>query len=741
MRLLSFFASALLIVSCGKTNDPLKYVDPFIGTDGIVHTFPGATTPFGMVQLSPDGDTKGWNWCSGYHTSDSTIMGFSHTHLSGTGWSDLGDILVMPTVGEIQFSAGDKSNPDNGYRSRISHDAAHEKASAGYYSVDLLDYNIKAELTATPRTGLHRYTFPKSDQANIIFDPVHKIYGKTLETNVKVLSDTTISGYCYSNGWGGKRYIHFLATFSKPFNKYTIYSDSTIVSTDQATSKDAKIALSFNTEKDEQIVVKVAISSVDSEGAELNYKIEAENITFDMALKSAEEAWREKLSRYDFKTNSDKKKRILYTGLYHTMIQPNLSQDVDGRYWAQGKIQRSSGYTNYSTFSLWDTFRAVHPLFSITEHGLTADFANSLISRHQSGGQVPLWELMGSDNACMISYPGAAMISEAIVKDIRGIDAEAALEALKSAANHNYISSSDGKSGVEGYNKYGYVVAGVGSSVSKTAENSYYDWCIAQIAAKIGDKATEKEYLNRSMRFLNHFDPKTNLMMPKDSLGNFVEVDLLDWESLRPHYVSGNVWAYSYFYPHAADTMYTMMGGKDKFIESMDKILATPLDMKGELHVDISGFFGHYGHGDEPGHQFAYMFSEAGEAGKAAKLINMVSDSLYNDTRNGMPNNDDCGQMSAWYIFSSMGFYPVSPASGQYIIGAPMIDGVTIKTDNGTTFTMKANNLTDDNIYVKSVTLNGENITRNYITHSEIMDGGVLEFEMTNNPTNFLSGK
>ncbi|MEG1650034.1 MAG: GH92 family glycosyl hydrolase, partial [Rikenellaceae bacterium] len=531
--------------SCSLSSDPLQYVDPFIGTDGIVHTFPGATTPFGMVQLSPDGDTKGWNWCSGYHTSDSSIMGFSHTHLSGTGWSDMGDILVMPTIGEIKFSPGDKADPDSGYRSRISHDALHESASAGYYSVDLLDYNIKVELTATPRAGVHRYTFPKSDEANVIFDPVHKIYGKTLMSSVKVLSDTLISGYSLSNGWGGKRYTYFMASFSKPFGKYTIYSDSTILSgSSEATSKDAKIALSFSTTEGEQIVVKVAISSVDVDGAEMNFVAEVATVDFDSARKSAEDAWRDKLSRYEFKTESDAKKRILYTGLYHAMIQPNLSQDVDGRYWAQNKIQRSSGYTNYSTFSLWDTYRAVHPLFSITEHGLTADFANSLISRYESGGEIPLWELAGYDNACMISYPAAAMISEAIVKNISGINEEKALEALVSASNHNYVSSSDGESGVELYNKYGYVPVGIGSSVSKSAENSYYDWCIAQIAAKVGNKVVEKEYLARSMRFLNHFDPRSNLMMPKDTLGNFVDVDLHDWVSLRPHYVSGNIWAY-----------------------------------------------------------------------------------------------------------------------------------------------------------------------------------------------------
>lgn len=741
-KLTSIFAISTLAIfsSCDnsmvvQTKGAIDYVDPFIGTDGIVHTFPGAAYPFGMVQLSPDGDTKGWNWCSGYHSSDDNIMGFSHTHLSGTGWSDLGDILVMPTVGELKFEPGDKATPDAGYRSRISHDADKEKASVGYYSVDLLDYNILAELTVTPRTGFHRYTFPKSEESNIIIDPTHKIFGRNIDTYVKKVNDTTIEGYSHSDGWGGNRYVYFIAEFSKPFKNVTVYQDGNVVDSTESKSKVSKIAATFSTEDKESIVVKVAISAVDAEGARKNLAAEAKMLDFDAAHKNVVSAWEQSLSKYEFEGVDDEQTTILYTGLYHSMIQPNLQQDVDGRYIALGKELKADGFTNYSTFSLWDTFRAVHPLFTITEHKITADFANSLISRYTDGGQIPLWELCGFDNLCMISYPAVSMISDAILKDIPGIDANKALEAMVAVANYDYNSSSDGLSGVKKYVELGYVPAPIHASVSKSAENAYYDWCIAQVAKKVGNKAIEEEFTKRSFNFMNHFNKeKGGLFYPKDEKGNWIDLDLTDWESLRPHYISGNIWAYSYFYPHAIDTVINAMGGKNEFAQSMDRILSTPLNMKGEQHVDISGFFGQYGHGDEPGHQFLYMYHHAGEQWKIADWVNIVADSIYSAERNGMPNNDDCGQMSAWYIFSSMGFYPQCPGDGKYIIGAPMMKKAVIKTDNGKSFTMIANNLSKTNKYIESCTLNGQPLTTGYITHDDIMGGATLEFTMSATP-------
>ena len=733
---------ALLICSCttntSKTTDVLSYVDPFIGTAGIVHTFPGATAPFGMVQLSPDGDTKGWNWCSGYHTSDDNIMGFSHTHLSGTGWSDLGDILVMPTVGPIQFMPGAKNDPDAGYRSRISHDADKEKASAGYYSVDLLDYHILAELTVSPRVGFHRYTFPKSDQSNILFDPTHKIFGHTVESYVKAVDDTTIEGYSKSDGWGGLRTTYFVAQLSKPFKTVTSYTAGKISKAQEQLSKDAKIAITFPTNDKESVTLKVAISMVDMAGAHKNFESEARKASFDEALANVQEQWKEKLHKYELEGTDNKQMRMLYTDLYHMMIQPNLFQDVDGRYWAQGKIHTANDFVNYSTFSFWDTFRAVHPLFTLTEHKLTRDIVRSLVSRYVDGGELPLWELCGYDNTCMISYPAVSVISDAILKDIKGIDAEKALEAMIAVSNYDYVSSSDGLSGVDAYNKQGYVPAPIPASVSKTAENSYHDWCIAQVAKKLGKDSIANLYTQRSMRFMAHLDRKSGLLLPKDSLGRFVEMDMRDWESLRPHYISGNIWAYSYFYPHAVEQVIQAMGGKENYVASMDKTLNTPLDMKGEQHVDISGFFGLYGHGDEPGHQFLYLYNKAGAAWKIADAIHLVVDSAYDDARNSMSNNDDCGQMSCWQLFAALGFYPVCPGDGQYVIGAPMLKKAKIHTANGTTFTMLAPNYSDKNRYIQSAQLNGKPLTRGYITYQEIMSGATLEFEMSDQPNKQL---
>lgn len=717
-------SAAALLTGCSADQDEMKYakwVDPFIGTDGIVHTFPGATTPFGMIQLSPDTDTQGWNWCSGYHTSDSSIKGFSHNHLSGTGWSDLGDILVMATVGEVKTEPGSKENPDEGYRSRIDH--ARESAQAGYYQVELLDYGINAEMTATPRVGFHRYTFPETQQANIIIDPTNKIFGEVIETHTQVVDDNTIQGWCLSNGWGGKRKVFFTADFSKDF---------------ETSSDGPKAWAQFSTSEGESITVKVALSYVSQQGAQANMAAEGLGRSFEGVRQEALHHWNKKLSQYQFEGVSDDQMKILYTGLYHMMIQPNLNQDVDGQYMANGSLERAAGYTNYSTFSFWDTFRAVHPLLTITDHRITREITNSLASRFAKGGHLPLWELLGYDNACMIGYPAVAVMADAILKDVKGIDPRVAYAAMRNAAFYDNHSSSDGPSGINEYIRLGYVPSNIASNVSKTAEYSYYDWCIARVAEKLGKTADAELFDARSMNFMNLYRPDKKMLYPKDTRGRWVDLSLTSWESLRPHYVSGNIWAYSYFYPHAIDRVIEAMGGAAAFEASMDSILSTPLVMQGEQHVDISGFIGQYGHGDEPGHQFIYLYNKVGAAWKIADYVNKISSEYYNATRNGMPNNDDCGQMSAWYIFSAMGFYPVCPGDLQYVIGAPMLPGATIITATGNTFRMVAKNFNAQNKYVESVMLNGAPLTRGYVTHQEIMDGATLEFTMSATPNKNL---
>lgn len=710
----------MIFVLFGCSESKQKYahwVDPFIGTDGIVHTFPGATIPFGMIQLSPDSDTQGWNWCSGYHTSDDNIKGFSHNHLSGTGWSDLGDILVMATVGKVQFEPGDKSNPDAGYRSRISHSSENEQASVGYYMVNLLDYGIRAELSSSARVGYHRYTFPVTDSANIVIDPTNKIFGKVLNSEVAVMDDGLVTGSAHSTGWAGNRTVYFAATFSKPFAEYK--TDS------------GRVVLTFKNPG--ELDVKLALSHVSQAGALAN--LEADGLkTFDTARAEAEQSWETELGKYQFEGVSDEQMKILYTGLYHAMIQPNLNQDVSGEYVANGKTERADGYTNYSTFSFWDTFRAVHPLFTITNHTITADVVNTLSSRFEKGGHLPLWELLGYDNACMIGYPAVAVMADAIMKDVPGIDIPKAYAAMRDAAFYDNHSSSDGESGINEYIRLGYVPSGIPSSVSKTLEYSYYDWCIARVAEKLGLTQDAAMFRKRSENYKNHWREERKLMYPKDSTGQWVDQSLTSWESLRPHYVSGNVWAYSYFYPHAVADMIEMSGGREQFIRNMDDLLATELKMEGEQHVDISGFIGQYGHGDEPGHQFLYLYNVAGAPEKIAGCIHKVSSKFYNATRNGMPNNDDCGQMSSWYIFSAMGFYPLCPGDNRYYFGAPMMRSARIKTASGKEFRMRAEGLNDENIHVRSVTLNGVAVTCGFITHEDVMAGSELVFEMGAKP-------
>ena len=738
--------SAILFVACcflQGCNTPQKqevqsapsvldYVDPFIGTGGHVHTFPGATVPFGMVQLSPDGDTKGWDWCSGYHQSDNSLMGFSHTHLSGTGWSDLGDILVMPTTGEVKMEPGSKENPDEGFRSRFSHD--NEEASAGYYRVFLKDYAIDAELTTTERVGIHRYTFPKSDAAHVIFDPTHKIFGKTLLSSVSVGKDV-VRGYSHSTGWGGERTTYFTAKFSKPFSAAGVYKDGQkLEGQTEAEAGDAKAWVSFETKEGEQIEVKVAISGVSQEGADKNLEVEASGKDFDTVLAEAKAKWEEKLSRIQVTGGTEDQKTIFYTGLYHNFIAPNLWMDVDGKYWALDQKLQADGFANYSTFSLWDTFRATHPLLSIIDQKTTADFANSLIARYHDGnGTMPVWELTGYDNVCMIGYHSVSMINDALAKGVKGIDPEKALEAMIDASLTCKESSSDGACGLNEYIELGYVPSSVDKSVSKTLEYAYNDWCIASLAQKLGKEDIAEKYFKRSENYRNLFQKDKHRFWMKGENGTWHDdVEMNKWDNLLPHYISGNFWAYDYFVPHNVEDLVALKGGTEAFEKDMDAMLANNTPMVGDQHVDISGFIGKFGHGDEPGHHIPYLYNYTDSPWKSQRLINEIRNTMYANAVDGMVNNEDCGQMSAWYIFSSLGFYPLCPGESYYNIGTPLWNEAKIQLEDGNVFTVKANNVSPENIYVKSVTINGKPIDDLKLLHKDVMAGGELVFEMTN---------
>lgn len=723
-------------VSCTKKTTQqeksvLDYVDPFIGTGAHTHTFPGATVPFGMVQLSPDGGTKGWDWCSGYHQSDSSLLGFSHMHLSGTGWADLGDILVTATTGEVQMIPGSKEDPDSGFRSRYSHD--NEEAEPGYYRVFLQDYGVNAEMTATERVGFHKYTFTKGEKGHIIIDPTSKIFGQTMESKVTIVGDV-VKGYSLSKGWGGDRTTYFTAKFSKPFDETGVYfNGEKDPGKRTAKAEDARAWVSFNLEENETIVVKVAISGVSQDGADKNLKAEGTGRSFEQVLAESQTKWEEKLSRIVVKGGTEDQKTIFYTGLYHNFIAPNLWMDVDGKYWALGKVLEAKGFTNYSTFSLWDTFRATHPLLSLIDQKTSADFANSLISRYHDGnGHMPMWELTGHDNTCMIGYHSSSMIWDAISKGVKGVDEKKALEAMIDAGHTSKISSSDGKCGLPDYKEYGYTPVDVDKSVSQTLEYSYNDWCVGMLAQKVGDQDQADYFLNRSNNFKNLFQPDEKRFWRKDKKGKWCEdVDLYVWDNLLPHYISGNFWAYDYFVPHQMSELVELKGGKLAFEKKLDGLLTDTIQMKGEQHVDISGFIGKYGHGDEPGHHIPYLYNYTNSPWKSQRLINQIRNEMYSNTVGGMSNNEDCGQMSAWYIFSSLGFYPVCPGKPVYDLGTPLWDEAEIQLENGNIFRIKARNVSPKNIYVESVTMNGEPLNGLFVKHEDILNGGILEFEMS----------
>lgn len=723
-----------------KENSNLKYVDPMIGTAEQGHTFPGATVPFGMVQLSPSNGWKAWDWCSGYNYIDTVIKGFAHTHISGAGLSGLGDILFMPTTGELRLNSGTDENPESGYRSRFSH--ANEKASAGYYSVLLDDYNINVELTTSTRVGFHRYTFNDAGVAHIIIDPTHNTMETTLDTGVELLTDKTIQGYKKCNGEGGLRTVYFYAEFSKPFKDSGVAVNEKMINEKAATNADTRAFVTYDVDQNEQIEVRVALSFVSQEGAKKNFDAEAKNYNFQKAWKDAEKAWTQKIEKIDIK-GTDKQKRIFYTGIYHSFISPNIISDVDGNYIVEGK-QYHADFDMYSTFSTWDTYRALHPLFSIIEHEKTADFVNSLTSRYTvSKVGVPSWELIGHDNVCMIGYNAVAPMAEAILKDVPGIDIENAYLAMRDAAfSLDKHSANYGNNGMEYYNATGWIPGEIVASVSKTTEQNYYDWAISKVADKMGNKEEAKLFADRSKGFLNLYNPDTQFLWPRMNDGSWREMDKTNWSDLIKNYVSGNIWAYSGYTPHYMGGIIDKMGGRENYEVWLDKIITDTTTLAGgEAHVDISGFIGKYAHGDEPGHQMPYSFNFVGAPAKSQKLIHEITNTHYDDKALGFVNNEDLGQMSAWYIFSTLGFYPVNPVSLQYVIGSPHFEEATIKTEAGKTFKVIAKNASDTNIYIQSAKLNGQPYDLPFITHDNIMNGGIIEFEMGNTPSKWGSSE
>lgn len=751
MRKIYYFSLIIVIMAAcisqsevqeKKATDNTKYVNPFIGTGGHGHTFPGATTPYGMVQLSPDTRTLGWDACGGYHYTDSSIIGFSHTHLSGTGISDLGDFLFMPFTGAPKVIPGTAENPDEGYRSRFSHSS--EEAEPGYYSVHLEDYDIEAELTASTRAGFHRYTFPDDEQTGIIIDLAHTIYpDRNPSHEFKIISDTEIAGYKGSGGWAKEQHTWFHAIFNQPF-QVTLYDNGEALEESETASSDHLVAvLSFNTENEKELLAKVGISHVDYEGAKNNLETEIKDWDFEAIRQSAHEIWANELNQIQTRGGSDDEKIIFYTSLYHTSISPYTFSDVDGRYRGMDqKIHHSDGNTIYTVFSLWDTFRGQHPLKTITDPERDNEFITTLLTKYDQGGMLPKWELLANYTGTMIGYHSVPVIVDAYFKGINDFDVEKAYKAMVEAATYNTEGILFPNEQVQEklmpmakkYNEeLGYIPADLeNESVSKALEYAYNDWCIAQMAKDLGKNEDYHRFMERSKRYKQYYDKETGFMRGKTGNGGWREpFDPRFSRHRRDDYTEGNAFQWSWFVPHDVEGLVELVGGKEMFAEKLDTLFSTSSELAGEeVSSDITGLIGQYAHGNEPSHHIAYMYNFVGQSWKTQELCNMIMSDLYFNDPNGLAGNEDCGQMSAWYVLNAMGFYSFCPGEPVYSIGRPVFNEVKIDLPSGNVFMVIANNNSPENLYVQSAKLNGEPLTEAFFTHEDILNGGTLEFEM-----------
>ena len=703
-----------------------EYVNPFIGTDFTGNTYPGAQAPFGMVQLSPDNGLPGWDRISGYFYPDSTIAGFSHTHLSGTGAGDLYDISFMPVT--LPYKEADAPL---GIHSLFSHDE--ETASAGYYQVRLKDYDINVELTATERCGIQRYTFPEADAA--IFLNLRKAmnWDFTNDTRIEVVDSVTIQGYRFSDGWARDQHIYFRTRFSKPFASVQL-DTATVIKDGKRIGSSAIARFDFHTSAGEQILVTTAISGVSMEGAARNLAAEAPADDFDKYLAVTRKNWNEQLSKVEIKSNDIDEKVKFYTALYHSMLAPTIYSDMDGAYYGPDKqVHQADGWTNYSTFSLWDTYRAAHPLYTYIEPQRVNDMVKSFLAFSEQNGRLPVWNFYGSETDMMIGYHAVPVIVDAYLKGIGDFDPKKALAACVATANI------DEYRGIGLYKKYGYVPYDVTDhynsenwSLSKTLEYAYDDYCIARMAEKLGEKQIADEFYKRSLNYKNVYNSQTTFMQPRNNKGSFIENFSPD--DYTPHICESNGWQYFWSVQQDVDGLISLVGGKERFTQKLDSMFTYNPSADEDLPIFSTGMIGQYAHGNEPSHHVIYLFNAIGQPWKTQKYAAEVMHELYKNTPAGLCGNEDCGQMSAWYVFSAMGFYPVDPISGKYEIGTPMYPEMKMHLANGKTFTILAPAVSKENIYIQSVKLDGKPYDKSYITHEQIMNGSIFEFEMGNKP-------
>ena len=709
--------------------DPAQYVDPFIGTGGHGHTFPGATVPFGMVQFSPDTRMNDWDGCSGYHTSDHTILGFSTTHLSGTGCSDYGDFRFMPVVGEVKLDKGDEANTASGYRSAFQHE--NEDAKAGYYSVLLDDYNTNVELTTGDRVGMMRCTFPKDADAHLLLDMVEGVNDEYVyESWLQVENENAISGFRKTRDWANEQYLYFYAEFSKPIASCSMFENGVRLGEEpRAQGNRVRAYFDFGMEDGQPLVMRIAISAVDAEGAKNNLKAElAENdFDFDALKQKAFDKWNTELKRYEVSDPNESNKTVFYTALYHCMIAPNLFSDADGRYRAHDLKVYKSDRPVYTVFSLWDTFRSLHPLFSLMQRERTLDFINTFINKYETNPHhmLPIWELAANETYCMIGNHAIPVIADAYFAGIRDFDTEKALEAM-------VASSKDDFRGMGAYMKYGYIPIEVeGEATSKTLEYAYDDWCVARMAEAMGKTDIAKEFYARAQNYKNIYNTQNQFFQGRRN-GGWMRP--FDPAQVNFTLTEANSYQYGFFVPQDVNGHIDLMGGRDSYEAKLDALFNAPSNLTGREQPDITGLIGQYAHGNEPSHNTVYMYNFVGQPTKTQKYVKQVMDDFYTDRRDGYSGNEDCGQMSAWAVFSCMGFYPATPASGYYVLGVPRFERTKLTFENGKQFEVVAKNLSEQNCFVKTVKLNGKPLERSYITFEEVYNGGTLEFTMTDQP-------
>ncbi len=728
--------SSFLLSSCQEQKEEAvsltQYVDPFIGTGDHGHVFLGANVPFGFVQLGPTQITHGWDWCSGYHYSDSTIVGFGHMHLSGTGIGDLGDISLMPVMGEVKFAKGTLPDPQSGLYSFFSHKK--EKAKPGYYSVHLDRFDIDVELTATKRVGFHSYTFPKSDKNPAVVIDLERGIGwdNPTEAFIKQENDSTVSGYRYSKGWAKDQRIYFTAVFSQSIKAFSVFDTVRINNTRNEEMRSVFGRVDFGNNITEPLLVKVALSPVSIENAKLNMRQELPHWNFSQTVTDADVAWNEQLSKIKVETKKDVDKRIFYTAMYHTMIAPSVFNDVNGDYrGADMKVYNDKTFTNYTTFSLWDTYRAAQPLMTIIHPEMVEDVGKTFLNIYKQQGKLPVWHLVGNETDCMVGNPGILVLADLMLKGYK-VDEELAFEAMKASA----MLDDRGMSLLKQYGYIPYDKESTFETVAKGLEYAIADWAVARIAERLGKTEDAAYFTERANSYKKYFDKDSQFMRGLSSTGKFREpFSPFHSAHMEDDYCEGNAWQYTWLVPHDVPGLIDLFGGEEAFISKLDSLFVVQGDMGKSASADITGLIGQYAHGNEPSHHITYLYSFVGQPWKTAEKVREIFSTMYFDSPAGLCGNEDVGQMSAWYVMSSLGFYQVAPTGGTYVFGSPLFDKATVNVGNGKTFSIIAHNNSRENIYIQSAKLNGQSYTKSFITHTDIISGGILEFEMGKKPS------